>query len=231
MKEEVFEAVLNEILEDQKPLILILKDLQQQVAVLTEKVASFDQRLNSQIVAPPVDTRPLEQQTEKALAQTTRFLTAALDKIDQRGAAISGQLNDTLKTGLQKTNTILEAQPKPIIRQWRISFFPEPDRQGSYRLFLNRLTIVICILAALIVLFLLGNIWLNNIHSERVNASHAFRDPLPPASSPSQYSPPNPSPITHHHHPSSPSSGSQKKRNPDSLQTTYPAITDSSHTP
>ena len=210
MKEEIIETVLNEMLQDQKQLILAL-----------------DQRLNAQIVAPPVDTRPLEQQTKKALAQITLFQTAALDKIDQRGAAISGQLNDTLTTGLQKIHATLEAQPKPIIRQWRISFFPENDRQGSYRLFLNRATVVICILAVLIVLFLLGSSWLNNIHSERVDASHAFREPLPAVSLPSQYSPPSSSPVTHHHH----SSSSPKKRNPDSLQTTYPAITDSSHIP
>ena len=225
MKEEVLETVLNEILEDQKQLILVSKSEQQQLARLTEKVASFDQRLTTQIVAPPVDTAPLEQETKAAMNRIALFEAAALEKIDQHAAAASDRLNATLTTGLQKINATLEAQPKPIIRQWRINLFPENDYNGLYRLWLNRLIAGVCILAALTVLGWLGRTWLDNIHSERVNASPAFREQPSPASPP-PYSAPNSSPVTHRHHAASP-----KKINFDSLQTTYPPVSDSSRTP
>ena len=134
MKEEVFESVLNEILEDQKLSTQIIKDLQTAVTTLTEKVASFDQRLNEQVVAPPADTLAVQKVIDEGLA-----------RVERRTAETAAGINDTVNSAFQKTNAIVEAQPKAIIRQFRIFAIPEHDPEGNFRYFFSR--ILLCLLA------------------------------------------------------------------------------------
>jgi hypothetical protein len=146
MKEEIFESVLNEILEDQKQCTLVIKDLYAAVAVLTEKVAGFDQRLNEQVVAPPADTLAVQKVIDEGLARIEQRFLDSVEKNKQ-----------ILTATFEKTNAIVEAQPKAIVRQFRFFHIPEHDPEGNFRYFVNRILLWLFGLSIVAALFLLGS--------------------------------------------------------------------------
>ena len=146
MKEEIFESVLNEILEDQKLSTQIIKDLQTAVTNLTEKVAGFDQRLNEQVVAPPADTLAVQKVIDEGLA-----------RIEQRTLDSANKTSQTLTETFQKITAIVEAQPKAIIRQFRIFAIPEHDPEGNFRYFFSRILLWLLALSIVTALFVLAS--------------------------------------------------------------------------
>lgn len=156
MKEDILETVLNEVLEEQKLSNGQLKELENRLSALTGKVETFDRRLNEQIVAAPADTQPIQQLINEGHHKIKEILT-------QREEDIKSAVGKEF----QKVSAIVEAQPKAIVRQWRLVFFPENDYHGYYKFFVTRFLFWLTILALIAVLFRLGTQWLDNIHSER----------------------------------------------------------------
>ncbi len=97
----------------------------------------------------------------------------------------------------QKVSAIVEAQPKAIVRQWRLVFFPEHDYHGYYKFFVTRFLFWVTILAGIAVLFRLGMHWLDNIHSQRQlqlqlqSQSAPFQKSYPEQSPPHPAAPPS----------------------------------------
>ena len=184
MKEDIFETVLNEVLEEQKISNLKLEELQNGFATMTEKVETFDRRLNEQVVAAPADTQPIQQLITEGHNKMEKILTERNEEIKK------------VATGeFQKVSAIVEAQPKAIVRQYRLAFFPENDYNGYYKFFVTRFLLWVTILAGIAVLFYLGMHWLDNIHSERQlqlqlqNQSNPSRQPYPESLPPHPASP------------------------------------------
>jgi len=150
MNTEIIETVLNEILDDQRQSIQELKglrttisDLQTNVADLGEKVKAFEQQLTDQtVIAPPADTGPMQ-------------LVVA--------AGMESSRNEIIQ-GIGRIGTIVEAQPKAVVRQYRIQFFPETDRIGNYKFFISRTYLVVILLCLLKGILLLGGQYIDKTH-------------------------------------------------------------------
>lgn len=138
MKEEIFESVLNEILEELKQSTRAAKDLQNTVTALSEKVAGFDQRLNEQVVAPPADTLAVQKVVEESLA-----------RLEQCSVENTERINSALEQTIQKTTAIVEAQPKAVTRQVRFLSIPENDPNGNFKYVVGK--VLLWLLAIVIV--------------------------------------------------------------------------------
>jgi hypothetical protein len=187
MKEEVFETVLNEVLDELKISNRKIEELEKGIESLTKKIETFDRRLNEQIVAPPADTQPIQQ-----------IITEGQHKMEEILTERNKDIKKIVAEEFQKVSAIVEAQPKAIVRQWRLLFFPENDYPGYYKFFVTRVLLWVTILAGIAVLCRLGMHWLDNIHSERQlelqlqgqpsSSQGSYPQPLPPhpAASPSK---------------------------------------------
>ncbi|HEX9509097.1 MAG TPA: hypothetical protein VF939_01345 [Puia sp.] len=215
MNEEIFQAVLNEILDEMKVFSQLTKDLQNTVADLKEKVAAFDQRLNEQVVAPPADTFAVQQVIKECLEKTEQLNADSVDK-----------MSHTVSEGFQKVNGVVEAQPKAVVRQLRFVFYPEYN-SGNFRFSIKSLFLFGTVLVLISAGVSLVQKWMDNVHSERLQSHYATF----PASHSETLSPrPNTLPgesLPTHRRPS----GRLKKINMDSLAAASPSIPDSTHTP
>lgn len=187
MKEDVFETVLNDVLEELKKSNGEIKNMQSEIAALKEKVETFDGRLNEQVVAAPADTQPIQQ-----------IITEGYHKIEKSLTERRDEMKKMVAEGFQKVSAIVEAQPKAIVRRYQVALFPENDPHGNYKFAVTRFLRWAAILAAMGVLLRLGTQWLDNIHSERqlqlqlqsksTSFQKSYPEPLPPhpAASPSK---------------------------------------------
>lgn len=144
MNEEIFQTVLNEILDEMKVFSLRAKDLQNTVADLKEKVAAFDQRLTEQVVAPPADTRAVQEAIKEELAKIEQLTTESI-----------GKMGLTVTEGFQKVNAVVEAQPKSVVRQLRFVFYPE-YKSENYRFTLSRILLWTIAILVVFMLFTLA---------------------------------------------------------------------------
>ncbi|HWK07796.1 MAG TPA: hypothetical protein VNS58_29390 [Puia sp.] len=147
MNEEIFESVLNEILEEMKVFSLLAKDLQNTVADLKEKVTAFDQRLTEQVVAPPADTLAVQQVLKEGLNKIERLNIDSVDKI-----------NGSVTAGFQKISQLVETRAEAVLRHRRFVFYPENDNP-NYRFFLSRLLLFITGTIVIGLLFVLAWQW------------------------------------------------------------------------
>lgn len=151
MNDEILNAVINDILNEQRETNRQLRQMIDEHRALQEKVNGFDQRLADQkIEAPPADTTAIQQVTTDGMEKIAALLAADREKI-----------NTIISEKFEKFIAIVEAQPKPIVRQLRFVFFPEHDHNGMYRFFLNRILGSFIILAIIAALFTLGRDYLN----------------------------------------------------------------------
>src|ERR1700754_1750010 len=125
MNEQIINEVLNDILEELKQSNQSLKTLQTTVGDLQEKTSGFEQKLSGQqVIAPPADTAPIRELTDRAINTIQQDIKRQLDVI----------------------SAIVEAQPKNVIKKWRFSIFPDNDINGSFRHLINKITLgVICL--------------------------------------------------------------------------------------
>lgn len=125
MNEQIFNDVLNDILVELKESNQSLKTLQATVKDLQDKTAGFEQKLtDQQVIAPPADTTPIQELTDRAIST----------------------IQQDVKKQLGVVSAIVEAQPKNVIKQWRLSFFPDNDFNGSFKHLVNKITLgMICI--------------------------------------------------------------------------------------
>lgn len=171
----IFETVLNEILEDQKRLTDSVKalnttitDLRDKLTDLQTKVDGFDQRLSDQIItAPPADTQAIQLLVQDGM---TSF----------RGE---------LKEGIGHVGTLIEAQPKAVVRQTRILLFPESDHNGNFKYLIGKIFLALILIVLLGVLLNLGSQYIDRTHPPHNVGESARTDGfrgLPPAEIPGE---------------------------------------------
>ena len=173
MNTEIIETVLNEVLEEQRQSNQSAKDLQRlvialqlQVADLGEKVKTFEQRLTDQtVIAPPADTGPVQLVVAAGLESSRK----------------------EIQQGMNRIGAFVEAQPKAVVRQFRVQFFPETDRIGNYKFFISRTYLVIVMLCLLKGILLLVGQYMDRTppppgpqESHSVSHLPAFHAPLEP---------------------------------------------------
>jgi len=124
MNEQIITDVLNDILQELKQSNQLLKTLQTTIGDLQEKTSGFEQKLtDQQVIAPPADTTPIQELTGRAI----------------------NTIQQDVKKQLGVISAIVEAQPKNVIKQWRLSFFPDNDINGSFKHLINKITLgMIC---------------------------------------------------------------------------------------
>ena len=131
MKEEIFEAVLTEILEEMRQVNRGLKQ-SNSIKDLCQRVEGFEQKLrDQQVIVQPPDLSSLDRQ---------------------------------IADGIVRVAETVDRQPKPVLRQVRLSIFPESDREGSYKFFIRWLfggAVLVMLVGAL---FFLGRQFLYKWH-------------------------------------------------------------------
>ena len=185
MNQEVFETVLNDILQELQEGNRLKRQLDQQVQTLKEKVDGFEQRLaDIRVVAPAVDIAPLQQLIKEGTENITALVSSHLEKT-----------NGIIEEKIRKFMAGIEDQPKPIVRQWRILFFPENDYSGTFRIFLNRVCGWGTLLVLIAALFTLGQDYINRPRdpnpSYTGNGFHTMQFPGSKASNPNPNLSPN----------------------------------------
>jgi len=151
----MFRTVLNEMVEELKQLHQGTKEINKTITGLQEKIDGFDRRLeNLQVVAPPVDLGPLQEQ-----------MTESISAFNQQAKETMEGMQGAFTRQLQTLTDTLAAEPKPIVR--RISLFPENDRHGSYKYFIKALFLSILGFGLLAGLYALGQQWLDQRAAER----------------------------------------------------------------
>lgn len=150
MNEQMLKDVLEDVLEELKEANRSLKDLRTRLSGLEGKVDTFEQKLNDQqVIVQPPDLAPvlgaISEQGKSQQAQSEAEVSA---------------LRAVTAEGIGRLSLAVEAQHKPIVRQWRLCFYPESDYSGNYKHFVNWL-FVGCLLVLLIgVLYALGSQYL-----------------------------------------------------------------------
>jgi hypothetical protein len=138
MKEEIFETVLNEIVEELHQSNKLVKSLNDQVQTLQTRVEELCHQSADQLakVAPP-DLGPIHESMEQGFVS-----------IRQGTAAIQQEISATSKL-ITAARMEITAN-KSIVRQYRLSLFPENDYNGHYKYFIKWMfmTIVILVLIA-----------------------------------------------------------------------------------
>ena len=168
MNEEILKEVLEDVLQE-------FKEANQKLGALEGRVAAFEQKLiDQQVIVEAPDLRPafdlLKQQSDESAAAVTTAMEAvqqavkeSLQKLEQATSQERADLQKVSETGLQAIADRLAQQPKPIIRQFRFSLFPENDREGHYKYFIKWVfggTLLVMVIGAL---FFLGRQYLSEV--------------------------------------------------------------------
>lgn len=167
MKEEIYDAVLNEMLEELRQVNRALKEQRIIIKEMNERVEGFEQKLrDQQVIVQPPDLGVLENsiqlQSERLGEERKRGMEAI---VEQMGL------------GLQQVADAVERQPKPIHRHVRISFFPE-YHEGSYKYFIRWLFGGTILALSVLGLFVLGRQYLNE-RSRMADAAAVARAATP----------------------------------------------------
>jgi hypothetical protein len=180
MNEQIINDVLNDILEELKQSNQSLKTLQVTIGDLREKTSGFEQKLtDQQVIAPPADTTSIQELAERAI----------------------NTIRQDVKKQLDLVSVIVEAQPKNVIKQWRLSFFPDNDINGSFKHLINKITLGMICLAFIAAGYKLGLHYLDRpVSVLQANTLQAFGSGTPaPAGSPIAVPPPGIVKERHHH--------------------------------
>ena len=148
-------VVLNEVLEELKVANKSLKEMGGMVKTLESRVQAFEQK---EIRIEPTDLGPVNH----LVGQLPGIIKEGMNSLDEsfreRVKVECAELRKETTAAFMKVAAAVEAQPKPIVR--RISFFPENDYSGNYKVFIRWL---ICgIIGAMMVLaaYVLINEWI-----------------------------------------------------------------------
>jgi hypothetical protein len=111
----------------------VMKDLLEEQKKSNQLLKDLQSLVNGQtIVPPPIDTAPLQ-----------KIMTGGFDSF-----------RTEIKAGMDKIAPAVNAQPKSIVRQYRIMFFPEADRSGNFKFFLSRTYLAVIIIIVIKVIAL-----------------------------------------------------------------------------
>jgi hypothetical protein len=145
MDETIFETVLSEVLEELRQANVSLREMKGLVSGLEERVGVFERQLREQtVVAPPADVEPVKE-----------VVAGGLELLRGEQSA-----------GMQRIAAILEGQPKNVVKQWRVSFFPDNGRM-DYGLLVRKLAFVAILGMVVTSLFVWGCRWLDRYYAYR----------------------------------------------------------------
>jgi hypothetical protein len=117
MKEEVLATVLDDILKELAESNDSLKSLQSAMQSTQEKVAAFEQKLNDQqVIAPPADTRAINDITRAAAYNIRKDLSGQLTAFRKENSNSNALIAE-----------LIEAQPKNVIQQKRYGLFSDSE--------------------------------------------------------------------------------------------------------
>jgi hypothetical protein len=169
MTESIIKDVMEDVLQELKEANRSLSGLRSAVDGLGATVTGFEQQLKDlKVVVQPPD---LDAAFGEIRQLTTETAVTASETIASMQNEAKEMLDLVMVTVAQKLSAIqavidgrLAEQPKPIMRQWRVSVFPESDRAGSYKYFIRWLfggTVLVLLVGAL---FSLGRQYLDKWH-------------------------------------------------------------------
>ena len=180
MNEQIIKEVLNDILEELKQSNQLLKTLQTTIGDLQEKTSGFEQKLTGQqVIAPPADTTPIQELTDRAI----------------------NTIQQDVKKQVGIISAIVEAQPKNVIKQWRLSFFPDNDFHGNFKHLVNKITLGMICLALVAAGYKLGLHYLDRpVSASQADAPKTFGSATPGPAAPDVAFPPSTITKGRHHH-------------------------------
>jgi hypothetical protein len=155
MSEQMVLAVLTEVLDELKVANKSLKEMGGVVKTLESRVQAFEQK---EIRIEPTDLGPVNRLVEQLPGIFQEGMKGLDERLRERVTLECAELRKETTAAFVKVAAAVEAQPKPIVR--RISFFPENDYSGNYKVFIRWL---ICgIIGAMMVLtaYVLINEWI-----------------------------------------------------------------------
>ncbi len=148
-------AVLNEVLDELKVANKSLKEMGGMVKTLESRVQAFEQK---EIRIEPTDLGPVNHLVGQLPGIIKEGIKGLDESFRERVTVECAELRKETTAAFVKVAAAVEAQPKPIVR--RISFFPENDYSGNYKVFIRWL---ICgIIGAMMVAaaYVLTNEWI-----------------------------------------------------------------------
>lgn len=169
MSEQIVLTVLNEVLGELKDANKSLKEMGGTITALEGKVTGFEQMLkDQQVVVQPPDLASAFEEIRQLTKETGVAASETINIVQKEAGAMPGKVHAMVEQKLSEIRTVIDGrlaeQPKPIIRHWRVSLFPESDRGGSYKYFISWLfggTVLVVLVSAL---FLLGRQYLDKWH-------------------------------------------------------------------
>jgi hypothetical protein len=182
MSEQMVLTVLNEVLGELKEANKSLKEMGGTIKALESKVTGFEQMLkDQQVVVQPPDLASAFEEIRQLTTETGIAASETINIVQKEAGAMLGQVRMVVEQKLSEIGTVIDGrlaeQPKPIMRQWRVSLFPESDREGSYKYFVNWLfggTVLVLLVGAL---FLLGRQFLDKWHPSAEERKQAMSIP------------------------------------------------------
>ena len=98
--------------------------------------------MNEQIITDVLNDILQELKQSNQLLKT---LQTTIGDLQEKTSRFEQKLTDQQVIAPGVISAIVEAQPKNIIRQWRLSFFPDNDINGSFKHLVNKITLgMIC---------------------------------------------------------------------------------------
>jgi hypothetical protein len=155
MSEQMILAVLTEVLDELKVANKSLKEMGGTINTLESRVQAFEQK---EIRIEATDLGPVNGLVGQLPGIIKEGINGLDERLRERVTLECAELRKETTAAFVKVAAAVEAQPKPIVR--RISFFPENDREGSYKTFIRW---VICgIIGAMMVVtgYVLINEWI-----------------------------------------------------------------------
>jgi len=164
--------VLEDVLVELKEANGSLTDMRTRLNALEGKMNGFEQTVADMIGEQGSGLRKetaeavgdMRKETAETVGNMRNELLNAVGEMQQELSRAMGEMRKDMAEHTRALCHVVELQPKPIIRQWRISLFPERDHSGSWKHFINWLfgSIVLALLVG--ALYALGRQYMEQVH-------------------------------------------------------------------
>jgi hypothetical protein len=139
------------------------------IKALEGKVTGFEQLLkDQQVVVQPPDLDPAFGEIRRLTRETGDAASQTIGTVQEKARDMLDQVQVMVGQKLSEIRTVIDdrlaEQPKPVIKQWRISLFPDSDKTGSYKYFISWLFGGIVLALSVGALFSLGRQYLDKWH-------------------------------------------------------------------
>jgi len=139
------------------------------IKALEGKVTGFEHMLkDQQVVVQPPDLDPAFEEIRRLTRETGEAASETIGTVQEKARDMLDQVQVTVGQKLSEIRTVIDdrlaEQPRPVIKQWRVSLFPESDKAGSYKYFIGWLFGGIVLALSVAALFSLGRQYLDKWH-------------------------------------------------------------------